>query len=155
MNTNEALIHKFYSSFQELDWKGMTDCYHENVVFYDPVFENQEGDRARGMWEMLCGRARDWNLNFSGVRADEEYGSCHWQATYTFTPTGRKVVNEVSARFRFAEGKILEHQDDFDIWKWSRQALGTPGFLLGWTSSVKNKIRTNAKKGLDLFMTSK
>lgn len=155
MNANEALIHKFYSSFQELDWKGMGECYHEHVVFYDPVFENQEGDRARGMWEMLCGRARDWNLNFSEVRADEEYGSCRWQATYTFSATGRKVVNEVSARFRFAEGKILEHQDDFDIWKWSRQALGTPGFLLGWTSAVKDKIRANAKKGLDLFMTSK
>jgi hypothetical protein len=31
----------------------------------------------------------------------------------------------------------MKHTDDFDIWKWSKQALGIPGHLLGWTTVVK------------------
>jgi hypothetical protein len=30
--------------------------------------------------------------------------------------------------------------DDFDIWKWSKQALGLTGYLFGWTGFMQNKI---------------
>jgi hypothetical protein len=60
---------------------------------------------------------------------------------------GRTVVNDIQARFVFRDGKICEHHDHFDLWRWSRQALGTQGPLLGWTPLVQNAIRAQAKKG--------
>jgi hypothetical protein len=88
------------------------------------------------------------------VQADAEYGSCTWIASYTFSKTGKKVVNNINAHFKFHEGKIVEHMDDFDLWKWSRQALGASGWLLGWSAFVQNKIRNNAKQSLEKFMST-
>jgi hypothetical protein len=155
MNEEEQMIKGFYTSFQKRDWKGMLACYGEDVFFYDPVFENLDGPQVRAMWEMLLSRARDLELSFSDVRSDDGYGSCNWVATYTFTSTGRKVVNKGKARFSFNEGKIAEHQDEFSLWKWSSQALGLPGVLFGATSLFQKKIRRNARKSLEKFMAGR
>jgi len=153
MGNEEQLIKQFYTCFQRLDWKGMNDCYDGDVTFYDPVFENLDGDQVRAMWEMLLGRAKDLRLQFGDIATEPGYGSCNWRADYTFTATGRKVVNKGKARFAIHEGKIVEHQDAFNLWKWSRQALGWPGLLFGWTSLLQKKIRRNARRSLDKFMT--
>jgi hypothetical protein len=154
MEENAALITRFYSCFQKLDWQGMVACYSEDIFFCDPVFENLEGERVKAMWEMLLTSSRDLQLDFSDIALDEDYGTCRWTARYTFSRTGRKVVNEVKAHFKFVDGKIAEHQDMFSLWKWSRQALGLPGLLLGWSPFIHNKIRKMARKNLDKFNRS-
>ena len=107
MNTNKELINKFYSAFQKLDYKGMNNCYSDDIVFFDPVFGLLKGDEVRFMWEMLCKSAKDFSLTYGNiVELDEEYCTCDWVATYTFSKTGRKVVNKVKANMRFADGKI-------------------------------------------------
>jgi ketosteroid isomerase-like protein len=152
MNQEEQLITDFYTCFQRRDWKGMLNCYAEDVFFYDPVFENLDAAQARAMWEMLLSRAKNLELQFGDIVTEAGYGSCQWVAAYTFTATGRKVVNKGKARFSFEEGKIAEHQDDFSLWKWSSQALGLPGLLFGWTSLLQKKIRRNARKSLEKFI---
>jgi hypothetical protein len=62
------------------------------------------------------------------------------------------VVNDVHASFRFADGKIAEHTDDFDFHRWSRQALGTPGLLLGWTPLLRRATQRKARASLDQFL---
>lgn len=105
------------------------------------------------MWEMLCGNARDFSLTYSNIRhLDDEYSTCDWVAAYTFSKTGRKVVNRIRANMRFANGKIIEHSDAFSVHKWSSQALGFSGWLLGWNSIFQRSIRNKAKKGLLQFM---
>lgn len=152
MHPNKVLIEQFYTSFKKLDWKGMHACYHNEVIFYDPVFEDLNADEVKAMWKMLCMQAKDFTLDFYDVQADDEFGSCHWKATYTFSKTGRKVVNRIKAHFKFHESRIIEHMDDFDIYRWSRQALGASGWTLGWSSYLKNKIRNGAKANLEKFI---
>ena len=74
--------------------------------------------------------------------------------SYTFTQTGRKVHNDVRARFRFADGLIAEHDDSFGFHSWARQALGPPGLLLGWTPIIQGPVRRRARAGLDEFMAA-
>ena len=66
--------------------------------------------------------------------------------------TGRVVHNRSAARFRFRDGRIVEHVDTFDLWKWASMALGAKGTLLGWLPAVQGKIRAQADKGLRQFM---
>jgi hypothetical protein len=73
-------------------------------------------------------------------------------ARYVFPATGRTVVNRGKGRFKFEEGKIIEHHDDFSFWKWSAQALGWPGLLFGWTSVLQKKVRGKARRRLEKFM---
>lgn len=150
---NSLLIQKFYSAFQKLDYTTMQSCYDDNILFSDPAFGLLEGVEARAMWEMLCKNAKDFSLTFSNIELiDEEYATCQWVATYTFSRTGRKVVNHIKAYMRIQQGKITEHTDHFNMWKWSRQALGLSGWLLGWSRFMHHQIRTNARKSLDRFM---
>ena len=155
MNENEELIQTFYDAFARLDYRTMQNCYSEDPIFNDPVFGVLQGDEVRAMWEMLCKNAKDFSLQYSLIEIDGEYGTCNWAATYTFSKTGRRVANKVKAHMRIQNGKITEHTDEFDIYKWSRQALGLPGVLLGWSGYLKNKIRHDARSRLQKFMKNK
>ena len=153
---NEALIEKFYSSFQKLDYEGMNSCYSDNIEFSDPVFGYLRGEEVKSMWEMLCRNAKDFSLTFGNIQhLDDEYSTCNWVATYTFSKTGRKVVNNIKAYMRFKDGKIAEHSDAFKVSKWAAQALGWKGALFGWTGFMKRKIMNNARKSLIRFIDSK
>jgi hypothetical protein len=103
------------------------------------------------MWRMLCGRATDLKIVHSAVTADADSGSAHWDADYTFS-TGRAVHNRIDATFKFSDGLIADHRDEFDLYAWARQALGPLGLLLGWSPPVHGKIRGQARQGLDEFM---
>ena len=150
---NEEVIHRFYTAFQKLDFGTMQKCYSHDIVFNDPVFGVLQGDEARAMWEMLCKQATNFSLTFSDIRLlDQEYATCNWTATYTFSKTGRLVVNNVKAHMRILDDKIAEHTDQFNLYKWCKQALGIPGILLGWSSLMHNKIRKQARTSLRKFM---
>ena len=156
MNTNTQLIEKFYTGFQQLDAAAVNSCYSEDIVFFDPVFGLLKGDEARSMWQMLCKNARQFSLTYGNIKTlDEEYCTCDWQATYIFPATGKQVVNKVKANMRFADGKIIEHSDAFSVHKWSKQAFGLMGTLIGWNSLFQNKIKNKAKKNLLQFMEAK
>jgi ketosteroid isomerase-like protein len=148
---NARLIENFYRAFQRRDGEAMAAAYAADARFSDPVFTHLTGSEPGDMWRMLTGKAQDFSLAFDGIRADEHTGEVHWIATYTFSQTGRTVVNDIHSRFEFRDGKIAVQQDRFDLWKWSRQALGVPGYALGWSPLVQGKIRKLAAKGLADF----
>ena len=148
---NKELIEKFYTAFQQKDYAGMIACYHSDVHFSDPVFTDLHGSQAKAMWHMLCERGKDLQVVFSDVEADERNGRAHWEATYTFS-TGRKVHNIIDAALEFQDGLIIRHQDSFDLWRWTRMALGPTGLFLGWTPLIQNRIRQTALAGLEKFM---
>ena len=130
----------------------MAACYAPDARFSDPVFPDLKGQEPGAMWRMLTRRADDLKLELLEHEADGDRGSARWVAHYTFTQTGRRVRNDVRASFRFAQGLIAEHRDDFDFHRWSRQALGTPGLLLGWTPILRASVRRRARAGLGEFM---
>lgn len=153
MNSNEQLIHKFYSAFQQLDANGMNACYSDDIVFFDPAFELLRGEEVKAMWEMLCINAKDFSLTFGNIKdLGDDYYNCDWVATYTFSKTGRKVVNNVRAHMKLMDGKIIEHSDAFSLHNWSRQALGFSGWLLGWNSFFQRKIKNTARRNLLKYM---
>jgi ketosteroid isomerase-like protein len=154
MHSHEALITTFYSAFQHGDYAAMQSCYHGDAEFSDPVFQHLNSKEVKAMWQMLLTSAKDLKITFSNVKADDRQGSCHWEAWYTFSRTGRRVHNIIEARFQFKDGKFIQHHDSFDMWRWSRQALGTSGLLLGWSPLVKNKVRATASKSLTKFIGS-
>jgi len=150
-DANRELITRFYQAFQRLDAEAMVACYSDDIVFSDPVFGTLRGQDACDMWRMLTTRAKGFTLKFDNVRADAHSGSAHWVASYLFSQTGRTVVDDIQARFVIRDGLICQHDDSFDLWRWSRQALGSPGVLLGWTPLLQNKVRQQAFKGLRAY----
>ena len=152
MQENQQLIRNFYTAFQQRDHAGMIACYHPDVHFSDPAFGDLHGKRAMAMWHMLCERGKDLQVTFRDVVATQASGQAHWEATYTFSSTGRKVHNRIDTNFTFADGLIVRHADQFDLWRWTRMALGLPGMLAGWTPVLQKTVRETAVSGLDKFI---
>jgi ketosteroid isomerase-like protein len=153
---NAATIERFYAAFAALDAAAMAACYAPDAKFRDPVFTLDGRDNIGAMWSMLCTATRErgreaWKLEWRDVHAEGDEGGAHWEAHYLFSATGRRVHNRIDARFVFRDGLIVAHLDDFDFWAWSRQALGAPGWVLGWTPMLRNKVRAQAATKLALF----
>ncbi len=152
MTSNANLITSFYDAFQKRDHAGMIDCYHPSIHFSDPVFTDLRGNEAKAMWHMLCERGTDLDVTFRDVQADDNEGRAHWEARYTFSRGSRPVHNIVDASFVFQDGLIIRHTDTFDLWRWTRMAIGPAGTALGWSGPFQNKVRATAMSGLRKFV---
>jgi ketosteroid isomerase-like protein len=147
---NRQLITSFYNSFANRDAEGMVVCYADDIEFEDPAFGPLKGNDAKNMWRMLL-KNPDIRIAADNIFADDKTGSADWVAVYKFSKTGRMVTNRISAKFEFKDGKIIKHTDSFNVWRWSAQALGLPGYILGWSPVVKNKVRKQALEALAKF----
>ncbi len=149
--SNRQLIEGFYDAFARLDADAMAACYSPQAHFSDAVFTDLQGDEIGRMWKMLTSRSTDLDVKASEVEADGETGSAHWIAHYTFGQTGRKVRNDVRASFRFADGLIVEHIDDFDFRAWAKQALGPAAGIAPLTPVFRTLVRRRAADQLESY----
>ena len=141
---NRATIERLYEAFGQCNGAAMTACYAPGAHFHDPAFGDLEGEEVGAMWRMLTARATDLKIELREHEAGEEKGSAHWIARYTFS-TGRPVINDIQARFRFADdGRIADHVDEFDFRNWAKQALGPSGHLVALLPPLRSKARAKA-----------
>jgi hypothetical protein len=151
-DANRATIERLYEAFGQCNGAAMTACYAPRAHFRDPAFGDLEGDDIGAMWRMLTGRAKDLKIELREHDAGEEEGSANWIARYTFS-TGRPVINDIEAKFRFTEaGLIADHVDEFDFRGWAKQALGPSGHLVALLPPLRAKARA---KALDQLATYK
>jgi ketosteroid isomerase-like protein len=147
---NRETIERLYAAFGECNGAAMTACYAPDAHFRDPAFGDLHGEEVGAMWRMLTGRATDLRIELHEHDAGEETGSAHWIARYTFS-TGRPVVNDIQASFRFADGLIADHVDEFDFRNWAKQALGPSGHLVALLPPLRRKARAKALDQLATF----
>ncbi|HEX3292954.1 MAG TPA: nuclear transport factor 2 family protein [Solirubrobacterales bacterium] len=150
MADNAELIRDLYEAMDRHDGEAIARLYDPDGRFSDPAFGELSGAEAGDMWRMLTGRAEDLSVELAEHSAEGDTGTARWIARYTFTRTGRRVVNDVRARFRFRDGRIVEHRDSFPFWAWARQALGPPGLVLG-LPPLNLLIRRRAREDLSKF----
>lgn len=161
MHPNEQTLNRFYSAFAALDADTMAACYAPDAKFQDPAFSLDNQREISGMWHMLCEAVRskgreDWRLDWRDVRADAMSGQVHWEAHYRFSATRRQVHNIIEADFTFTpQGLIATHRDQFDFWRWSRQAIGLGGWVLGWAPFFNTQVRRQTRAALTKYLADK
>lgn len=143
-----SVLHRFYTAFAQRDWATMGACYHPDARFSDPVFTDLDAAGVQAMWRMLLTSGTDLRITFRVLEESATGGRVRWEAWYTFSRTKRPVHNIITAEFTLKDGLILVHRDRFDLWRWSRQALGLPGLLLGWSPIIATKVRSTAAQAL-------
>ncbi len=148
LNSEKQIIEKFYTAFAKKDAAAMASCYADDIEFEDPAFGKLKGSEAVAMWTMLVARSKDLQITFSDISANSGKGHARWIATYTFSKTGRKIINEIQASFEFADGKIIRHKDSFDLNAWLKMAFGWKGFLFATIPFLKNKFKHQVRKTL-------
>lgn len=155
MHPNEQLLRQFYTALQNKDYEGIKAIYHPDIKFWDNAFGQLRGNRAGAMWHMLLSNVSEESpleFRFANIKADDTQGSGELEAFYNFSLTGRAVHNKIRGTFQFQNGKIIRQRDEFNFWRWARQAFGLTGLLLGWTPFFKQKFQREVNKRLDKFM---
>jgi len=147
-----AVAERFYDAFALGDWHAMGLAYARHATFSDPVFPLLGADEVRAMWQMLLSSAPDLSVSYNVVSDNDEGARVVWVARYTFGRTGRPVTNRVVTEMRFAAGRIVQQVDRFSLWRWSRQALGLQGWLLGWTPMLRDRVQKQAAAALRNFV---
>lgn len=155
----QTTIETLYRAFNELDAEAMAACYAADACFEDEAFILTSQSEIAGMWRMLCqatrnGNRADWKLSVGPVRIDEQgRGWVEWEAEYRFGPARRPVKNQVKSRFTFDDRGLIHTQlDRFNFWRWSWQAMGIPGAVLGWSPMFRTLVRKQALANLERFM---
>ncbi len=149
-----GIAERFYDAFSVADHHSMGLMYAPTATFSDPVFPMLSGPEAGLMWEMLLTRSKDFSVSYN-VREDESHAEVVWVARYRFGPKSRPVENRVRTEMTFQAGRIVRQVDRFNFWNWSRQALGAPGLLMGWTPLVQKKVQRDAQQQLVLYAERK
>ncbi|MFK7950487.1 MAG: nuclear transport factor 2 family protein [Saprospiraceae bacterium] len=148
---NQQLIQVFFTAFANKDLDTMLDCYHKNVIYDDVGFGKQEGEKAKKVWRFLIQNVdKNAIITFSNIQISASTGQANWTTKYTFGK--RKITNQITATFRFQDGKIIYHKDDYSLWKWSQQAFGLIGFLIGWLPLFRWLIRWQMQRNLQRFV---
>lgn len=155
MHPNHAFLNRLFTALDRHDHAAVATCYAPDAHFRDIAFDLRGREQIHGMWRMIC--SGDIKLTFQILHADDQDGSARLVETYTFGASsdsvrpGRRVRNEISSRFAFADGLIARQDDDCDPRQWARQALGNGinGFLAGRVRLLRSRV---AKSKLDKFL---
>ncbi|WP_333695552.1 nuclear transport factor 2 family protein [Flavobacterium sp.] len=147
------IVKQFYTAFQNGNSQAMKACYNEQALFSDPVFGLLNYTEVSAMWEMLLKRSKgNLSITFDDIIQNNDIVCVTWIAEYSFGKENRRVKNIIRAKIKCKDGKIIEHHDSFDLWKWNRMALGWKGVLLGWTPFMKRKIKAQALQSLNTYL---
>ncbi|HJS01067.1 MAG TPA: nuclear transport factor 2 family protein [Flavobacterium sp.] len=146
---SEKTIHQLYTSLATGNISNIEACYASKVKFHDPIFGTLLDYEVPKMWKMLTKKSKgNLEIEYSILKCNDFKASVKWTAKYTFGKKNRKVINNIKSEFHFKDGLIIKQDDDFDIWAWSKQALGLSGILLGWTGYLQRKIQLQAINSL-------
>ena len=144
-------IQRLYEALNRHDGDAAAACYTDDAVFRDPAFGRLTDGAVKDMWRMLCERSHDLEAVLLDSGAEGTEGWARWSARYTFSGTGRTVVNDIRARFRFRDDLIAEHVDTFSLRRWGGQALGTRGQVMGTTPLLGDAVRRQARRELERY----
>lgn len=132
MDNHLQLLQTFFTAFAKKDLNTMLDCYHENVIYDDVGFGKQKGENAKTVWRFLIKKVdANAQITFSNIQVSKDKGQANWVTKYTFNQ--QKITNKITSTFYFQDGKIIYHKDNYSLWKWSQQAYGFIGYLIGWS----------------------
>lgn len=150
-NTPQETIMAFFEAYSRRNTGDMCNRYSSLIYYSDPVFGLLKDEQVIKMWQFRVANSNELSLIYGNIsdRGDNYY-TCEWTATYRFAPTGKKIIHKAKAYMKVEDGIITEHSDAYSFYKWIRQAYGISGWILGWSSVYKKRVRKKLLEQLQI-----
>ena len=156
MTAGQKVAATYFEGFKTKNPEQMNALYKADVeaIFNDPVFRNLSTQEVQAMWSMLLRGSKDLEVTYTVVETTETSAVVDWVATYTYSVTGKKVVNHVRSHMTLENGLITKQIDNFDLSKWTSQALPpVVAQVFAWLPDLT--IRKLARKTLKNYIEKK
>lgn len=119
------VIARLYSAIATRDLATVDACYAPNATFHDGMFGSLDRPEIVGMWRHLFSTLlAEATVEIVDVSSLQTEGRLVWSADYTFPVSGRRVKNIIEAHLCVEGGLISSHREQFDMTRWTQQALG-------------------------------
>lgn len=150
--STSTVVDRFFEALRRADVSVIDNCYHPQISYSDPLFEDLRGTRVALRWRMLLTQATSFSLEHSLVFADERKAQVQWTANYLLN--GRSVRIPMLSTLAIWDDLIVRQVDEYDLWKYCRQTHGLTGTLLGGLQFFQKIIKRRARNELERFATS-
>ena len=110
------------------------------------------------MWRMICTpdehrKEIKIKVDVENLEANDSTGRAVIVDDYTFRLSGKPVHNKIESKFKFSDGKIIEHIDDCDASDWASQAYAgiwmLPGVFLGRIETIRRGLAMKKLRKFD------
>jgi ketosteroid isomerase-like protein len=145
----QQIARQFFAHLAARDLPQMLALYHPDI-HYSNVLLELDGAQVGAMWRMVWSDLPD--LRVVCTDHDIRGSSVYWQASYTYPPTGRYVVQHLAASLTFADGLIIGHVDRFNVHEWAHKAYGAAGGMFGGWQVFERWIAEKARRRLAAFL---
>lgn len=147
-----TVVDRFFEALRRADTRVVDSCYHSQISYSDPLFEDLRGALVPLRWRMLLTQVDGFSLEHALVFADERKAQVQWTANYRLK--GREIRIPILSTLAIWDDLIVRQVDEYDFWQYCRQARGLGGFLLGGTEPFQNTVKRRARRELERFATS-
>ena len=140
---NALLIDRLFAALNRHDHDAMAECYADDATFHDIAYNLREKRRIHDMWRMICEGESRIQVKVGNIEANDREGTVAIVDAYDFGRTkddpGKPVVNPITSRFVFRDGRIAKQVDDCDPRAWAEMAIGGP---VGWIAGRIRLLRS-------------
>jgi ketosteroid isomerase-like protein len=140
---NALLIDRLFTALNRHDHQAMADCYADDATFHDIAYDLREKRRIHDMWRMICEGESHIQVKIGNIDANDREGTAAIVDEYDFGRTkddpGKPVVNRITSRFVFRDGRVAKQVDDCDPRAWAEMAIGGP---VGWIAGRVRLLRS-------------
>ena len=141
---NALLIERLFTALDRHDHAVMAACYADDATFHDIAYDLHEKRRIHNMWRMICEGKSNIRVTIETIDANDRDGTAVIVDKYQFgrkddDHPGKPVVNRITSRFEFHNGRITKQIDDCDPRAWAEMAIGGP---VGWLAGRVRLMRS-------------
>lgn len=120
MSNAEALLARFSQFYTTLDiarLADLSDVYHRDIYFVDPVGEHQGLSSLEAYFRLLLSNLSTCSFTLADIQHHEQQATVCWHMTYSHPRLrrGSLLSLEGISQLRFAEQRVIYQRDYYDL----------------------------------------
>ena len=146
-NSLISIVNLFFASLKSRNIEKMMEIYHSKIIYSDPLYGLLKQEDVIKRWQLLLEENVIEDIQIMDIKEyDDEYAMAHWNCTFYYTITQKKVTLSIKSFFKIENNLIIEQSDAYRLSKFISKAYGIKGLLLGWTKFMQHRVKKTALK---------
>ena len=143
------IVNEFFASLKSKNIENLKKIYHTQIMYSDPLYGLLHNEDVFKRWQFFCNENKIENIEILDIKEyDHEYAMAHWDCTFYYGITHKKVTLSIKSFFKIENNVITEQSDAYRLSKFISQAYGIKGLLFGWIKFMQHRVKRTALKNL-------